>query len=633
MNDMPPSSAATTSLNPQQQRAVAHSDGALLLLAGAGSGKTRCLTARIAQLIESGVAADTILAVTFTNKAAREMKQRVLTLTDHDVLVSTFHSLGARILRESIHHLGYDNGFVIYDEEDSDKLLKSCIDELGLHDEKVDRKLVKSKISLAKDSCKGPDAITDNRYHVADIYRLYQQRLEEAHALDFDDLLFLVARLFRDCPEVLGRYQERWRYLLIDEYQDTNQVQYFITKELVASSGNLFAVGDPDQSIYSWRGADIGNILNFERDFPNAEVLLLEQNYRSTCHILNAANGLISYNFHRYEKQLWSDLGDGDPVYLFRAYDEREEARFVAEQVATHQRAGIPLTEMAVLYRANFQSRPFEDALYDVGVPCVIVGGVSFYRRREVKDILAFLRLIESENDTIAFTRTINLPKRGIGAKTIEALRAGAAEAGVSILAFCRTPDTALVRLTKKQRQALEEYIAIIDSLKASSTTQTIDRLITTTVDASGYRSHLERDPDSYDDRLDNLQELCNKAAEWEGGTLSEFLQELALKTDLDEAVADDHLSLMTLHNAKGLEFRVAFIVGMEADLLPHVKARSSEEALEEERRLCYVGMTRAQERLYLTHSSQRRSWGGEIKRQYPSRFLQEIPYQHCREL
>ena len=422
---------AVQTLNPEQQRAVDHIHGPLLVLAGAGSGKTRVVTQRICQLLESGVPSYKILGLTFTNKAAGEMQERVRSMTQSSVTLCTFHSLGVRIMRESAEELGYKSDFVIYDEEDSVQLLKGCIRECGgeIKDIKKATKTIKSLISRAKNALEGPEDVntteleTDAERAFPAVYSLYQRRLRDAGAVDFDDLLFLIVRLFKERPDVLQRFQQRWEYLLVDEYQDTNVAQYHIVRMLTEQSGNLFVVGDPDQSIYSWRGADISNILNFEKDFPNAQVIRLEQNYRSRSNILKGANGLIRHNDSRYEKNLWSDRGAGDKIALMTCDHEKQEVEAVVGRIRHFWDGGeIPLKEMVVFYRTNFQSRLFEDELLKQQVPYVIIGGISFYQRREIKDILAFLRMVHSPSDTIAFARTINIPKRGIGPKTIEKL-------------------------------------------------------------------------------------------------------------------------------------------------------------------------------------------------------------------
>jgi len=618
-------------LNESQHIAVEHVDGPLLVIAGAGSGKTRVVTFRIVNLIRNGIHPSQILGLTFTNKAAEEMKERVRKLTHANVLVCTFHSLGARILRESIGALGYPRDFTIYDEEDSLKVLKECLDSISL--KKGEIKMIRSLISKTKNDLADPtqlefpDLADFTKSQFLNAYALYQQRLKESGALDFDDLLYLTVKLFREHPHILEMYQERWTHLLIDEYQDTNHTQYQFVQMLAKKRQNIFVVGDPDQSIYSWRGASIENILNFEKDYPGALVIRLEQNYRSTSTILEAANALIQKNEGRYEKHLWSSLGEGKKIRIFQAVDEREEAQYVLNQVRSWHRKGTPLHEMVVFYRTNFQSRAFEDAFLFDGIPYTIVGGISYYQRKEIKDILALLRIAQQGADHVAFTRTINLPKRGIGEATLDKLREGSIQSGVSILEYCRNPD---VKLTPKQKKAIQEYLTVIDQLKSLSLQKPVDEVVKAAIYESGYLSVLKEDPETFEDRFDNLNELISKAAEWkesaEEPTLSFFLSELALKTNLDEAGnRGDTLQLMTLHNGKGLEFTVAFLVGMEEDLFPHINTKDDPKAIEEERRLCYVGITRAKQVLYLTYTNRRYMWG-MLRPMRQSRFLQEIP-------
>lgn len=635
-------------LNTQQQIATHHVDGPLLVLAGAGSGKTRIVTFRIVHLLHQGVPASAILGLTFTNKAAAEMRERVNTMTAHHVLISTFHSLGVRILRESIHQLGYSASFTIYDEEDSLKLLKGCIEQLGLSKEKeTQAKTVREFISQAKNQLIMPDseALT-NLSHYEPIfgkaYALYQSKLQEYNAVDFDDLLFLTVRLFKEHPTILKDYQQRWHYLLIDEYQDTNEAQYTLVKLLVAKSNNLFVVGDPDQSIYSWRGANLHNILNFKQDYPDALLVRLEQNYRSRSNILNAANELISNNIQRYEKRLWSDRGEGSKLILYIGDDERSEASFVVRQINQLREVfQIPLSEIAIFYRTNFQSRIFEDALLSYELPYVIVGGISFYLRKEIKDILAFLRLVYSGSDFISFVRTVNLPKRGLGEATLEKIRLGAEKAGLPILAFCleatkESPSVDL-RLTAKQRDGLTDFAKTMQDLQQVAEEGNIKELVLATIKRTGYLNYLKEDKESFEDRKSNLNELVGKAAEWQENaqdpSLAAFLEELSLKSTLDE-VSDIHerINLMTLHNGKGLEFDAVFIVGLEEDLLPHANSKEDQDALEEERRLCYVGMTRAKEHLYLTAARHRFMWGMSRFMRL-SRFLQEIPPKYLKKV
>ncbi len=628
-------------LNPEQREAVKTLEGPVLVLAGAGSGKTRVVTSRIVYLIENGIPPSRILGVTFTNKAAGEMRERIHKLAQSQVLICTFHSLGARVLRESIYLLGYQRDFTIYDEEDVEKLLKICLVELNLKDKKIDTKPFRNLISQSKNSLIEPDQIstveltTDIEQAFPKVYALYQRKLREYQAVDFDDLLFLTVKLWREQPEILARYQDRWPFVLIDEYQDTNAAQYAMTRLLVEKKHNLFVVGDPDQSIYSWRGANIYNILNFERDYPGAKVIRLEQNYRSHMNILNLANLLISHNSGRYEKKLWSQLGSGEKIKLFVGEDERAEADFVASQIEYHRLQKTPLNEMVVFYRTNAQSRVFEDYLISRGIPYVIVGGISFYQRREIKDILAFLRMAQSGADYISFARTINLPKRGLGEATIEKMRYNANLEGLTILSYCEAllkemPLKTILRLTSKQKESLAEYIQIIYELRLLSKKGSIRNLVLGAIERTRYLEFLLEDKETYEDRRENLDELIAKAVEWElsapDPSLEAFLEELSLKSSLDETdQSQDRLSLMTIHNGKGLEFTVTFLVGLEEDLFPHVNSKNSQEEIEEERRLCYVGVTRAKKYLYLSYCHSRYLWG-TLRLQKPSRFLKEMP-------
>jgi len=631
-------------LNSQQCQAVKAMEGPVLVLAGAGSGKTRVVTTRIVYLIESGIPSSHILGVTFTNKAAGEMRERIHKLTQNQTLICTFHSLGVRVLRECIEVLGYKRDFTIYDEEDVDKLLKLCLAELNLKDKKMDIKPYRRLISQAKNALMDPTSIsegdltTDIEQNFPRVYALYQRKLLEYQAVDFDDLLFLTVKLWREWPLILGRYQERWPFVLIDEYQDTNAAQYAMTRLLVEKRRNLFVVGDPDQSIYSWRGANIQNILNFERDYPGAQVIRLEQNYRSRTNILNLANALISYNPGRYEKELWSELGSGETIKLFVGDDEKAEANFVASQIEYHRSQSISLNEMVVFYRTNAQSRVFEDSLIIRGIPYVIVGGISFYQRREIKDILAFLRISQSGADFISFNRTINLPKRGLGEATIEKMRTHASQEGLTILGYCEalitdSPLKTVLRLTAKQKESLTEYVQIIHELRELSKQGSIRNLVVAAIERTGYMGYLSEDKETYEDRRENLDELIAKAVEWElsahDPSLEAFLEELSLKSSLDEASqTQERLSLMTIHNGKGLEFTVTFLVGLEEDLFPHVNSKNSSEEVEEERRLCYVGVTRAKEYLYLSYCRTRYLWG-TLRLQKPSRFLKEMPKEY----
>lgn len=612
-------------LNKEQCRAALHVEGPMLVIAGAGSGKTRIVTYRIANLIELGVPSDEILAVTFTNKAADEMRRRIHKLTGRAILASTFHSLGARILRESITPLGYKNHFAIFDEDDSEKVLKECMTERGIKDEKGLLKTLRGGISHAKNYMVEPDDEL-----LADIYELYQKKLKEYNAVDFDDLLFLTVKLFQQEPSILDHYQSKWNFILVDEYQDTNQAQYTMLKLLSERHRNVFAVGDPDQSIYSWRGANIENILNFERDYPGAEVVQLEQNYRSTSTILSGANALIAHNDTQYEKNLWSERGEGEKIGFCLCESERDEVNFVLERLYHHHyRQNTPLNHCVIFYRTHFQSRAFEDALLREKIPYIIVGGVSFYLRREIKDILALLRVASEGADFLSFSRTINLPKRGIGPKAQTKIRSASngdlVETCASILA-----GESECKLSAKQLDGLSSYVKTIHAIRhLIHTGAPISEMIEEAIDTSNYKAVLAEDPDSREDREQNLEELVSKAVEWTeenpDGTLVDFLEELFLKSSVDNVHEADTLRLMTLHNGKGLEFDVTFLVGMEEELFPHANSLGNYESLEEERRLCYVGMTRARDYLYLSAARTRYLWGS-LKPMRPSRFLSEIP-------
>jgi DNA helicase-2/ATP-dependent DNA helicase PcrA len=640
-----------TELNSEQEDAVNTLEGSLLVIAGAGSGKTRVVTFRIANLLKHGVLPSQILGLTFTNKAAREMQERVMHLTERNVLICTFHSLGARILRESIDRLGYRRDFTIYDEEDINRVLKLCVDNPTSMD-KAGYKELRSMISHSKNNLLFDKTEGDeNEPHYAklanyqlfpQIYAKYREKLREYNALDFDDLLYLTVRLFREHPDILEHYQMRWPFLLIDEYQDTNAVQYYLVRALVKKSGNICVVGDPDQSIYSWRGANVGNILNFGNDYPGTKVVNLNRNYRSRSNILNAANAVIRNNSERYEKKLWSDLGPGEKIKRYSGDHERAEAAFIADKILTHRQNNTSMNEMVIFYRTNAQSRPFEDAFIQKRIPYVIVGGISFYQRREIKDILAFLRMVHSNADFVSFERTINLPKRGIGPTTIEKIQLGATQENCSILSYCEQIVTghlsqAAFKLSKKQRDGLQEYVSIINRLKEYAKHDGIGELVKAAIVLSQYEEYLREDKETFSDRMENLNALIAKAIEWELSTaeptLSLFLEELSLKSSLDEAEGvEERVSLMTVHNGKGLEFTVTFLAGMEEGLFPHINSKDDDNAVEEERRLCYVGMTRAKEYLYLTDCRMRFMWG-ITRTQHPSRFIREIPGEYIEKI
>ncbi len=620
-------------LNPEQQTAVDHVEGPLLVLAGAGSGKTRVVTYRIAKLLEFGVPSSEILAVTFTNKAAEEMRKRILHLTQKSILTCTFHSLCARILRESIHALGFSKDFSIYDEEESEKVLKECLIALNLQEEKkAGLKAYRAAISNAKNTLTEP---TD--HPLQSVYALYQKNLKSYNALDFDDLLSKTVELFRSFPDILEEYQKRWRFILIDEYQDTNMAQYTLIKQLAALHNNVFAVGDPDQSIYSWRGANVHNILNFKGDFSEATIISLEQNYRSRTNILEAANALISRNQSRYEKNLWSKRGEGEPICLFIAENDRSEADFVIKHILKcHREKNIPLSECVIFYRTNFQSRIFEDYLLREKIPYIIVGGLSFYQRREIKDILALLRMVVSGSDFLAFLRTINLPKRGFGEAALTKLKECAEQEQSDIFTTCQRiiEKKIPLKLLPKQADGLKDYVSTILVLRDMHVRNApLHTLLIEAQRRSHYMDYLKEDPETYEERRANVEELISKAAEWEQEvqhpSLIAFLEELSLKSSADaKDPSRDSVRLMTLHHGKGLEFTSVFLVGMEEELFPHANIKDDIEGLEEERRLCYVGMTRAKDYLFLTAARTRFLWG-MARAMRPSRFLSEIPNTH----
>lgn len=617
-------------LNPHQKMAAHHVEGPLLVLAGAGSGKTRVVTHRIARLIDLGVPPSAILAMTFTNKAADEMRTRIQTLKNAQVLACTFHSLGACILRESISELGYQNTFAIYDEEDSEKLLKSCLAQLNIPNEKGVLNKIRHQISSAKNDLKTPEQADKE---CTGVYRLYQQKLKECNALDFDDLLYLTVKLLTENSPIREKYQKQWTFVLIDEYQDTNLAQYTIAKSLVEGHKNIFAVGDPDQSIYSWRGARYQNILNFENDFPGAKIVTLDQNYRSTNIILQGANALIKHNEDRYEKKLWSALGEGAKIGIYAAYNERQEAEFVAHKILQYGSL-IPFDKMAIFYRTNAQSRVLEDALLSRKIAYQIIGGLSFYQRREIKDILAYLKVVISNTDLISFLRTINLPRRGLGIGTLEKIVAAAAERNRPIFIFCEEAlnRSDFFKLGPKQREGLRDYLSTIHALRQKQPHLLLHELISETISASRYLHYLQEDAETHQDRKENIDALIGKAAEWqeetEAPSLSKFLEELSLRTSAEEQAHVPSVKLMTLHNSKGLEFELVLLTGLEEDLFPHINTQDNPKAIEEERRLCYVGMTRAKRHLYLCSTTYRFMWGATHFMR-PSRFLKEIPTQY----
>ena len=617
-----------TGLNPQQRDAVTHGDGPLLVLAGAGSGKTRVITYRIAYLIgERGIHPNNILAVTFTNKAAAEMLSRVSHLVPNigaRPWIGTFHSTSLRMLRKYADRLGYTKSFAVYDTADQLTLVKRCMRELNIPDEAFPPRTVLSKISNAKNELQGP---AEYEKHNLDFFgaRISQKRLREYDAMDFDDLIGNHVALIEKNEDIRNEIHERFQHLLIDEYQDTNRAQYLLIKALAGKRGNIVAVGDEDQSIYKFRGADINNILNFEKDFEGASIIKLEQNYRSTGNILDAATGVVSNNIARKGKKLFTDSGSGEPVRIVTCGSEREEAQFVIEKI-TGSRVRYKLTDFAVLFRTNAQSRPFEEELLRANVPYSVVGGVKFYERAEIKDILSFLRLAVRPHDTPSIERVINVPSRGIGDTTVAAINQQAAEREVTLWTVI---EGDLRFLPSRAEKAVKEFREIVHDLQravANPLPEFYDYLLLRT----GYRRMLQESRDVQDEsRLENIDELMNSAREyWEQNpqaSLGDYLDSLTLMSDLDRYESQKGVTLMTLHAAKGLEFKVVFLTGMEEGVLPHSQSLEHSEDLEEERRLCYVGMTRAREQLYCIHCLERRLHG-QFREQSPSPFLNEIP-------
>ncbi|MFK5927277.1 MAG: UvrD-helicase domain-containing protein [Desulfuromusa sp.] len=628
-------------LNEPQRQAVLHRDGPLLLLAGAGSGKTRALTHRVAyQIRECGVPAWRIMAVTFTNKAAAEMRERLETLLGEGDLpwISTFHSGCARILRQEIHHLGYGRDFTIYDDQDQLRLLRDLLKKQKISEKVLKPRAAASFIDRAKNRGLLPDALGDIRSDeqlLAELYAQYQQQLKAANAVDFGDLLLLTVRLFEEYAEVRKRWQGRFSHLLIDEFQDTNRVQYRLMQLLLGSETSLCVVGDDDQSIYRWRGAEVGNILGFDRDFPRAKVIRLEQNYRSTQTILQAAGGVVSHNSDRREKELWTDNPAGDLIYIEASPDDRDEARFVASEVAKLQHNGVDLHDIAVFYRTNAQSRAIEQALLGEKIKYVMFGGVKFYSRLEVKDALSYLRVLVNPKDSLAVRRIINVPARGIGHTTVERISVFEDEAE-GFLSACRM---ALKNhgLKGSAAKKVTAFVALIDDFTARLERIPYPQLMAELIDASGYGPALQEEAggaltsdgkQEAKNRLENLEQLLVGMEEHAatGGSIQDYLEQIALITDLDKYDAtQQRVTLMTLHSAKGLEFPVVFMTGMEEGLFPHSRSGNMGEDLAEERRLCYVGMTRAMKNLYLSHARRRRVYG-TYQFNPPSRFLAEIP-------
>src|SRR6266567_1653174 len=658
-------------LNDEQRQAVLATDGPLLILAGAGSGKTRVIAYRIAYLIvEKDVPPYNILAVTFTNKAAQEMRERIRRLLRGQQLssapwVSTFHSLCVRILRQDIEQLkeGYSRTFTIYDQDDSLRLIKNSIKDLGYDDKHLGARSVQSAISSAKNRGEDVDAfaaradyVDERGAAIARVYKAYEERLQGNNALDFDDLLIKTVRLLRHVPEVREKYNNKFRYILVDEYQDTNSLQFALVSLLTEKQQNICVVGDEDQSIYKWRGADITNILNFEKHFPSARIIRLEQNYRSTQTILDVAGAVVKHNVERKGKTLWTSNPQGERVHYFQAFDAESEARFVASKILEHRQEQYNL-RAAVLYRTNSQSRVFEEAMRRTGLQYNIIGGFSFYERMEVRDIIAYLKLALNPDDSIALQRVINSPPRGIGRQTLEEIERRAKDYGLSLWETISQLIEKPEGLSTRAISALKNFQRIIETLavKAGITPETpvrtgsgsdrvdqrdSDSLVSDTVKAAifdtGYEAALKAEKtDEADARLENLQELVNAAVDYdEQGAegLREFIDHSALVSDQDQYKRDVPVTLLTAHSAKGLEFPLVFIVGLEDGLFPHSRSATDAAELEEERRLCYVAITRAERYLYVTHAMKRRVYGEELASE-PSQFLNEMPLELMEDL
>ncbi|PKG25143.1 DNA helicase PcrA [Niallia nealsonii] len=629
-------------LNPEQKLAVKATDGPLLIMAGAGSGKTRVLTQRIAYLmVEKGVNPYNILAITFTNKASKEMRQRIASVlggASEDIWISTFHSMCVRILRKDIDRIGYNRNFTILDTTDQLSVIKGILKDRNLDPKKNDPRAILGSISSAKNELITAEefAKTAGDYYsqtVSDVYTEYQKRLRKNQALDFDDLIMQTIHLFQRVPEVLEYYQRKFQYIHVDEYQDTNRSQYFLVKQLASRFRNLCVVGDSDQSIYAWRGADITNILSFEKDYPNAKVVMLEQNYRSTKTILSAANKVIGNNSGRKDKNLWTENEEGNKIYYYRADSEQGEAQFVIGKIQELRReTSLSLSEIAILYRTNAQSRVMEEMLLKANIEYSIVGGIKFYDRKEIKDILAYLRLIANPDDDISLQRVINVPKRGIGSSSIDKI---SNFAGMHDMSMYQALDAIeLIGLSPKITKAATEFRNLIRQYSEMQEYLSVTELVEEVIEKSGYEEMLKAEKSiEAQSRLENIEEFLSVTKNFESAnddkSLIAFLTDLALVADIDKLDEDgkeaDSVVLMTLHSAKGLEFPVVFLIGLEEGVFPHSRSLMEEAEMEEERRLAYVGITRAEKHLYLTNA-QMRTLFGRTNMNPPSRFVKEIP-------
>ncbi|WP_277675492.1 DNA helicase PcrA [Saccharopolyspora rectivirgula] len=659
----PDPEALLTGLNPQQRAAVVHTGSPLLVVAGAGSGKTRVLTHRIAYLLANGVHPGQIMAITFTNKAAAEMKQRVVDLVGRRaniMWVSTFHSMCVRVLRREAKALGLSSNFSIYDADDSRRLISMVARELDLDPKRDPPRSLGVQLSNWKNELIGPEeaaerAGSDVERKAAQVYQAYQRRLDESNALDFDDLIMRTVELLQNHPAIAEHYRRRFRHVLVDEYQDTNHAQYVLVRELVGTDGEggvepaeLCVVGDSDQSIYAFRGATIRNIEEFERDYPQARTVLLEQNYRSTQTILNAANAVIRQNPNRRDKRLWSDAGEGDPIVGYVADNEHDEAAFVAEEIdRLVDQGAAAFNDIAVFYRTNNQSRVFEEVFIRLGLPYRVVGGVRFYERREIRDALAYLRVLDNPDDTVSLRRILNVPKRGIGDRAESVVAGYAEQERISFgTALRHAAEGRIEQLNTRSRRAIAGFVDLLDELRELVGTGDVAQVLEAVLDRTGYRAELDGSGDPQDaTRLENLDELITVAREFtetRGGeqpgapgeeelegddSLSAFLERVSLVADADSLPdsGDGVVTLMTLHTAKGLEFPVVFCTGWEDGVFPHMRSLGEPAELAEERRLAYVGITRAQRKLYLSRAVMRSSWGQPLLNP-PSRFLGDIP-------
>ncbi|CAC8623368.1 ATP-dependent DNA helicase UvrD/PcrA [Staphylococcus aureus] len=627
-------------MNTEQSEAVKTTEGPLLIMAGAGSGKTRVLTHRIAYLLdEKDVSPYNVLAITFTNKAAREMKERVQKLVGDQaevIWMSTFHSMCVRILRRDADRIGIERNFTIIDPTDQKSVIKDVLKNENIDSKKFEPRMFIGAISNLKNELKTPaDAQKEaTDYHsqmVATVYSGYQRQLSRNEALDFDDLIMTTINLFERVPEVLEYYQNKFQYIHVDEYQDTNKAQYTLVKLLASKFKNLCVVGDSDQSIYGWRGADIQNILSFEKDYPEANTIFLEQNYRSTKTILNAANEVIKNNSERKPKGLWTANTNGEKIHYYEAMTERDEAEFVIREIMKHQRNGKKYQDMAILYRTNAQSRVLEETFMKSNMPYTMVGGQKFYDRKEIKDLLSYLRIIANSNDDISLQRIINVPKRGVGPSSVEKVQNYALQNNISM--FDALGEADFIGLSKKVTQECLNFYELIQSLIKEQEFLEIHEIVDEVLQKSGYREMLERENTLESrSRLENIDEFMSVPKDYEENTpleqsLINFLTDLSLVADIDEADTENGVTLMTMHSAKGLEFPIVFIMGMEESLFPHIRAIKSEDdhEMQEERRICYVAITRAEEVLYITHATSRMLFG-RPQSNMPSRFLKEIP-------